>query len=423
MTLRRRSLGWQFGMSAYWFATSMKWFLLLIAILPNQVQELVPGGEKGTLWGRVVMLGAIWALVGPALFGWLSERIPTAYGRWRPWLVLGSATTVGALLLLADPKQYPMIVLGYLVLQVGDDLAQGPYSALVPGLVPPEQRGVASGVMGFLQLSAQIVGAVVARALGDIVMIYYFLAVTNVVCALITLATVREDPEPRTAEPVSFFKAWTEPWKIADFRWVWFTRFLNALGFYLVSTYLLYFLTDVVREFRFFGFVVADAGAGDDEALRSAARTAVFLIGLEISCIAAFGALVCGKLADRIGRKAVATSTGVLMALALAPVLFLPSFTILVLLALPFAFAYGGYQSADWALASDVMPESDSLAKNMGLWQSSIAAPQIVSGLAGSVVDWANAIRHGMGYQFTFLLAALAFLVGSVLIKRIRGST
>jgi MFS family permease len=277
--------------------------------------------------------------------------------------------------------------------------------------------------MGFLQLSAQITGALVARALGDVLQIYYFLAVANVVCAVITLATVREDPPPSPTDSLSFARAWLDPWKNSDFRWVWFTRFLNALGFYLVSTYLLYFLTDVVREFSLFGHTIANADGGDPDSLRSAARTAVFVIGLEISFVAAIGALVGGRLADRVGRKAVAAAAGVAMAVALLPVLFLPSFSTLAVLALPFAFAYGGYQSADWALASDVMPDSGSLAKNMGLWQSSIAAPQIVSGLAGMIVDWANGIRPGLGYQCTFFLAAMAFWTGSVLIKRIRGST
>ncbi len=423
MALPRRSMAWQFGLSAYWFATSMKWFLLLSAVLPGQVEALVPGGEKGTLWGRVVLLGALWALVGPALFGWLSERFPTKYGKWRPWLVLGSAATVGAMLVLARPEQYTIIVLGYVLLQIGDDLAQGPYSSLIPRLVPTEQRGRASGVMGFLQLSAQIVGALAARALGDVVLIYIMLASVNVLCALITLATVREEIPESERTPENFAQAWVEPWRNHDFRWVWFTRFLNALGFYMVYTYLLFFLSDVVREFRVFGVTVADVGGGSPDEIRAAASRAIYGVVLEISLIAGVGALVAGRIADRVGRKRVVYVAGVVMALTLVPVPFLASFTALTLLAVPFAFSYGAYLSADWALASDIMPDRRSLAKDMGLWQSSISAPQILTGLAGMVVDAANAARPGMGYQFTFLFAAVAFGLGSMLITKVRGST
>lgn len=414
---------WQFGLSAYWFATSMKWFLLLSAVLPGQVDALVPGGEKGTLWGRVVMLGALWALIGPALFGWISERFPTKYGKWRPWLMLGSATTVGAMLILSRPEQYSIIVLGYVLLQIGDDLAQGPYSSLIPGLVPIEQRGQASGIMGFLQLSAQIVGALAARALGDVVLIYYMLASINILCALITLATVREELPGTERAPEGFVEAWVKPWKNHDFRWVWFTRFLNALGFYMVYTYLLFFLTDVVREFYVFGLSIANTGSGTPEEVRAAARSAIYVIVFEISLIAGIGALVAGRLADRVGRKRVVYVSGVAMALTLLPVPFLASFTALTLLAIPFALCYGAYQSADWALASDIMPDTRCLAKDMGLWQSSISAPQILTGLAGIVVDAANSARPGMGYQFTFLFAAVAFGLGSLLITKVRGST
>ena len=423
MALPRRSLAWQFGLSAYWFATSMKWFLILSAVLPGQVEALVPGGEKGTLWGRVVMLGALWALVGPALFGWISERFPTKYGKWRPWLMLGSATTVGAMLVLAHPSQYHVIVLGYILLQIGDDVAQGPYSSLIPGLVPIDQRGRASGIMGFLQLSAQIIGALVARALGDVVLIYIMLASVNVLCALITLATVREEIPRQERAPESFAQAWLKPWRSHDFRWVWFTRFLNALGFYMVYTYLLFFLSDVVREFQVFGLSVAEVGGGSPEEVRAAASSAIYVIVLEISLIAGVGALVAGRVADRVGRKRVVYVAGVVIAATLVPVPFLASFTALTLLAVPFAFCYGAYQSADWALASDVMPDAQCLAKDMGMWQSSISAPQILTGLAVIVVDGANAARPGMGYQFTFLFAAVAFGLGSILISKVRGST
>ena len=46
---------------------------------------------------------------------------------------------------------------------------------------------------------------------------------------------------------------WIRPFKNRDFVWVWFTRLLNALAFYLISTYLVYYLTDRFSAFKFFG--------------------------------------------------------------------------------------------------------------------------------------------------------------------------
>jgi hypothetical protein len=69
-----------------------------------------------------------------------------------------------------------------------------------------------------------------------------------------------------------------------------------------------------------------------------------------------------------------------------------------------------------------VMPSRDDLAKDMGIWQASIATPQILSGAVGALVDWGNAYRTGYGYTFTFLFAGLAFALGTALVSRVRGS-
>ncbi|MBA3725567.1 MAG: MFS transporter [Armatimonadetes bacterium] len=453
MALRERSLGWQFGLSAYWFATNLKWFILLSAVLSKQVAGMVPGGEKSTAWGTVVMVGAAWALFGPAIFGRLADRL----GKWRPFMAIGCAGTVIALFVLSQAPSFWVLVAGYLLLQISDDVAQGPYAALIPGLVPKEQRGSASGIMSLLLLSAQIVGGIGAFVLGDLASIYILIGVVNITCALITLGTVRENPEREPPAQTNLAEAWIAPFRDHDFRWVWFTRFLNMVGFYLIYNYLQYFLADAVGEFKFFGFDVAPVGAGDmgtaassaaayivsaatasveaasavsagvsavldRAALEAASFRAVFILLLLISFIGAVAAVVGGRVADKVGRKKVIYVAGALMSLPLFPFALLHNFSYIVVLAIPFAVGYGAYQSADWALASDVMP-GGGLAKNMGIWQSCIAAPQIISGLAGRAVDAGNKMGPNLGYTLTFMFATVAFAVGIILIRQVRGST
>ncbi|HWP31973.1 MAG TPA: MFS transporter [Fimbriimonadales bacterium] len=418
--LPRRSLLWHFGLSAYWFSTSLKWFVLLSVILPGQVEQLVPGGEKGKFWGRVVMLGAIWAMIGPSLFGFLSDRVRTRFGRWKPFVAIGAALTVVALMILANPKQYFVIVIGYLFLQVADDIGQGPYSSLIPALVSEEERGRASGILGLLRLSAQVTGGIIALVLRDVFKIYVAIAIVTILCALITLLSVREEPGFEKPKSNSFYKAWIQPWKDADFRWMWFTRFLNALGFYLISIYLLYFLIDRVRDYKILGWTIADpAHLGSKE---EAAKITMFMLALSISFMGGIGALIGGKLTDTIGRKRVIMISGLIMAATIPPFIFYPHFGLLVSLAVVFGVAYGMNQSAEWALASDVMPNREELAKDMGLWQSSIATPQVLTGVSGMLLDWGNRLADGFGYQLIFLLSACAFLLGTVLVRKIRRS-
>ena len=81
----RTKLSWLVGVSTFWFATSYKWFLILVFLLPDRVASIVPGGEKGAYWGAVFGLGATWAVVGPALFGDFSDRV----GDRRPFILVG----------------------------------------------------------------------------------------------------------------------------------------------------------------------------------------------------------------------------------------------------------------------------------------------------------------------------------------------
>ncbi|MEO7453908.1 MAG: MFS transporter [Fimbriimonadales bacterium] len=415
----KRSLGWQMGLSAYWFAISLKWFILLTAVLPAQVKEIT-GDEKAAAWGTVVMIGAAWALFGPALFGSLSDRV----GKWRPFVAMGAAFTTLALFLLPQATELWHLIAGYLLLQVADDMAQGPYAALIPGLVDPEQRGRASGVMGLLAMLAQIAGGIGAFALSSNLNAIYFLIVgVTVFCAAITLFVVRESPPKVEQANVSFFQGWVKPWYSADFRWVWFTRFANAVGFYLIYNYMQYFLADVVRNFQVFGMTVASIGGGTQDEIEDAAFKAVFILALVISLFGAFGAVFGGKLADKIGRKRTVYLSGALMALPVIPFVFVRDFSTIALLAIPFAVGYGAYQASDWALAADVMPDRNSLAKDMGIWQSCVAAPQVISGGFGSIVTLGNRSSMGLGYSLAFGLAAVSFAVAVAFVSRIRGST
>jgi hypothetical protein len=59
----------------------------------------------------------------------------------------------------------------------------------------------------------------------------------------------------------------------------------------------------------------------------------------------------------------------------------------------------------------------------MGIWQSCVAAPQIVSGGFGTAVAAGNRSSMGLGYSLAFGFAAVAFVVAVLFVSRVRGST
>jgi MFS family permease len=414
---------WYFGLSAYWFASSFKWFILLLAILPAQVREIVPEGEENTQWGLVFLIGAIWAMFGPSIFGYLSDRLGANRGARRPFIAIGTGLTVVALAFLAKADTMWMLVVGYLLLQISDDVGTGPYAALIPELVPEERRGRASGIMGVLQLGGQLASGLTGLALGgNVLTIYAAIAGVNVLGALWALYTIRGAVPLRHVEaPMTavsfgdFARGWVAPWLHLDFRWVWFTRFLVALGFYLIEPYLANFLKDEVRVYAFFGRLL--------EADPAKTTMPVAIIGLTIALFGAIGAGIAARLTDKFGRKRTIRASGVVMLAVLLPFAFTRDFTLLWCLAVVFGVGYGAYLSADWALAADILPSPQDLGKDMGVWVMSLPLAQFVAGNAGRAIDWGNRMGPGWGYTGAFLVAAIAFVLGTSLVSRVRGST
>lgn len=433
---------WNLGFSAYWFATSYKWFVLLLIVLPGQVEhileleaiaknldpqaikEYVDSNRDGR-WGMVFLIGALWATVGPALFGGLSDRLRTKWGHRQPFIAIGAALTAVALMFLAQAGSFWMLVVGFLLLQFSDDVGTGPYSAMVPEIVPEERRGRASSIMSMLQLLGQLFSGIIAIVLmlmlgsqEAVYPIYIGIAAVNIACAVVTLVTVRKvrPAERKVEKRPPFFAQWVKPFKSADFRWVWITRFINALGFYLVVEFLRYFMESAYSSFALFGYVLPGE-THDDRAAK-----ATIVLALVLALTGACGAGFSSKYADKWGRKPLIYASGVIVFCALIPFAFIRDFTTAFFFAGLFGLGYGLYLSADWALVSDVVPDKAAAGTDMGVWQMSISSVQIVAGGLGALIGILNTQNKDSGYMSGIILAGCLFLLSTVLVRQVKGS-
>jgi MFS family permease len=419
-----RTTFWMFGSAAFWFAQSLKWFVLLLLVLPVQVEAIVGPESKNAALGLVTGVGAIWASIGPFLFGSLSYRIPSKIGRQRLFLLLGGFATLLGLAALGTASSLPAMVASYLLLQVADDLGTGPYAALIPERVPEDQRGKASGILGGLRFFAQVVGAVMGALLAkNLAGIYVGMAVANLLCLAITLWFLKGEPAfmPGRGEapsPQSLWRDFLAPWSNRDFTLVFAITWIGNLGYYLIQTYLQNFLKDQIGDFRVFGSIL-DLGAFRVDS----AGTAVMFLGLSVSVVGIVGAVLATGLTDRIGRKRAITYGGICMILPLIPFALIHDFTLIVCLLPVFSIGIGIYQSSSWALVSDILPDRGRLGKDMGIWQAAFSSVQIGSGAVGVIIDGLNKGRPGTGYSAMFLIGAALLATGVVAVRRVRGST
>ncbi len=119
--------------------------------------------------------------------------------------------------------------------------------------------------------------------------------------------------------------------------------------------------------------------------------------------------------------------SGALQGLVVLVFIFTGQFTIAVFMGLIFGLGYGAYQAVDWALASDVLPSEEDYAKDMGVWHIASTLPQVMATpIAGLLLDHYQSVGHAhhlptLGYTVIFALAFVYFLLGTVLVRQVKG--
>jgi Na+/melibiose symporter-like transporter len=416
-------------LSLYWFGTSALWTAILITALPQQALAIGGDAVKGRTLGVVLLGGALVSMIVAPFFGALSDRIITPFGRRRPWIVGGTLMCILGLIGLAyfprpnDLSSLPLFIIAFMWVEFWNNLATAPYSALIPDVVPAEQRGSASGWYGLMNMLGNFAGGMAALIFTragqtDVVSIYYFIAVLLFVGMLGTVIFVKEPPVtyiPRPFHWGEFIRGLAAPLGDHDFRWVFLTRFLMVMGTFTVQEFLQYFMRDVIPDFKLFGAQVAE---------NAEAAVSFFILALLLGAVGS--SLVAGILSDRIGRKVMVYIASGLQAAVPLVFVFYGSFGLVVALGIVFGVGYGAYQSVDWALASDVLPSEEDHARDMGVWHVADTFPQVIATpIAGFLLDQGQAVgrRSGaphLGYSVIFLLAAGYFILGTVLVRKIR---
>jgi len=417
-------------LSFFWFATNVHWTAILIVTMPSQIKAAVGDATKGSALGLALGAGALISMVVAPVFGALSDRIRLPGGRRKPWIVIGTIGNVIGLLGLAyllqpgHPESLVGWTMAFLFVELFNNIATAPYSALIPDMVPADQRGSASGWLGLMIVLGNFVGGItgfLVQPLG-ITGIYFLLMGVMLLGMLVTLFGVKELPAPREMPPFklgTFLHGLYDPFKHSDFTWVFLTRLLVTMGIFTVQEFLQYYMGDVIGS----PYVLAGVGKVAETAEEA---VSVFMPALLFGAIVT--TLVAGMLSDRYGRKVMVYLSGALMGLVALVFVVFHSFTLAVLMGVIFGLGYGAYESVDWALASDILPSMDDYAKDMGVWHVAMVLPQVIATpIAGSLLD--NFQRVGkaqsipnLGYTVIFLVAVVYFALGTVFVKQIKGA-
>ncbi|MGW5650009.1 MFS transporter [Streptomyces humi] len=380
------------------------WYGPLQILLASQAEDFAPGTgmSKETVLAWVTGAGAVVSLLANPLFGALSDRTTSRWGRRTPWIVAGTAGGALSLLLLAGAGGTGTMVLGWCLVQLTLNAAFAAVTAAVPDRVPRLQRGSVGGWLGAAQILGVVGGTGLATAAGGVAAGYAACAVFTAVGAL---PYVLRHPDLRLApadRPPWSWRGfltgfWLSPRRHPDLGWAWLTRFLINLSNALVLLYLLYYLRDRLHHHD------PEQGVLVLTAVNGLTLLATVVVG--------------GVWSDRVGRrKPFVVWSGMLMAAATALLAAWQTWPGAIVAAALLGIGFGVFTSVDFALMTDVLPKALDRGKDLGVINVANALPQVAApALAAPIVTYLG------GYRMLYLVAAVIGLAGAGLVGRIRG--
>jgi MFS family permease len=380
--------GWLVAYVLAMVGVAAGWFGPIQVLLPAQADRIAADGKEALL-ALVTGYGAFASMVANPLWGALSDRLRTRWGRRRPVLVAGTAVGVAGLLVLAAADTPAAMVAGWLLVQVG---LNGPLAALAAMLadhVPERRRGTVGAWFGIAQTIGVVAGTAVAVAAGEGPLGYVALAVA-VPCLVTALLVVHHEA------PGSSPQAPESPWDglrglrpTVPFAWAWGVRLALNLVNALVLLYLYFYLQD---------------GVGVDHP-----GTWVLALTAITALVTAVVAGVAGAASDRRGRRRpFVAASAVLLAAAATLLAAFPVLPVVLAATALVGVGWGLYVAVDLAVLTAVLPDPRTRATMLGVGNVASALPQVLAPvLAAPLVTRAGGYPVLYGVTAALALAAL----------------
>ena len=384
-------------------------------ILPVRVRELVGQAQQSTYLGLITFAGLIIAMLVQPVAGAISDRAGFRWGRRRPLIALGSIAAVLLLLGMGAAASYTAIFALWCLAQMSLNVAQGPFQAFIPDLVPPGKRGLASGVKNLMEIGgAAALALLIGFFMGSYLLdadgpwLWLSLGVLGLILLAAMLATLTIKEKPISGiSPLFSFSLLYECFRVNVKMRSWFilflvSRLLFIMGYSTLQGFALYYFQDVV-------------GFSNPAELTASLVTAVGVAVL----IAVYPA---GRLSDKIGRRPLLIFSGLLAALGIAIIYLTRTYYVIIIAGSLIGIAAATFLSANWALATDLIPGEEA-ARYLGLTNLATAGGAALARLIGPAIDFFNRQDAGLGYSVMLGACFAYFIISSILSWRIRGAS
>ena len=432
------------------FGLQFAWQMRII--LSGPVTEEL--GASPFLFGLIWLAGPFTGMVVQPVIGALSDKTRTVFGRRRPYLLGGALLSAAALWALPNSSpitdwfsrilhiQLPVwsaLLFAAIMIWILDacvNIAQGPYRALVPDVVPPEQHSIANsyislaiglgsvfaaGAAPFLKwafnyqmpITAQFIMAALAFSLG---MLW--------TCITIQERTIAADNEEvKENEKFNIIKSLRDFFALSpEVGKICWMQFFTWIGTMCMMMYFTQYAVHTV-------FAVPDLS--DAHETMKAAYDSAVLSGTNFSsvCFAIFN-LVCflvaipvGILSVKFGNKKVHIISMLSMALAYLGMAFTVNPKLIALFMAISGIGWASICALPFAMLSQfIKPGTEGSV--MGIFNIFIAGPQVfVCTLVSWLINKSMFIMdEGVNYhwEYTFIVGAICLIAASIVASKVK---
>ena len=204
---------WLLLQSSFMAAPALSNSLVLPLIIPPRITALVGQQHKHAALGLVTSVQTAITLAGPLIGTW-SDKWPCpakTCGRRRPFVLFGQAAIVGGLFCMHLAPTIELLNCSYQLYFTGCLFSWIPFMTILPELVPPNQRGTASGIQSSVILLLGFIGNALGVLLGEsllsVALIYWICIALHAVMLPVGIVALAERPgcceaeKPAPSEP------------------------------------------------------------------------------------------------------------------------------------------------------------------------------------------------------------------------------
>lgn len=370
---------------------------------------LAAPGTEGTSLALVGAAQFIFAIAVQPTVGAISDYASTRWGRRKPFIVAGALFDAVFLVGIATANSLAAIAAFVALLSLSTNVARGPFQGYVPDLVPDRQVGLASSMVGLMQVLGNVLGyalASVALIRGSVGLAIIAIAVIEIVTMIGVVARVPNGPpaKPRNG------RSW-----LSIARETWATDILQERSYLWLLASRLFILMGGAAVLNF----VLSSYLPDSLGLSESETGGAFLVMLGVATLVSLLSIVpASRLSDRIGRKPVIYGCTVIGAFGVAVIALAPSVPIAIAGAAAFGASQGTFLAVDWALMTDIIPKASS-GRYMGLSNVVTAsATTIAVVVGGPLIDIVNRQAGiGTGPRIEYLFGVVYFIVGGLALR------